>query len=86
VAARRNTRLDWFWCPRAQGGMRASSIVKSDEFSKSQPQVPLAEGDEIVQALPPDGPDQPFAEGICRWRVNRCFNYSHAEVVLRPIE
>ena len=48
MAARRNTRLDWFPCPRAQGGMRASPIVKINEFSKSQPQVPLGEGDEII--------------------------------------
>jgi hypothetical protein len=48
MVARRNTRLDWFRCPRAEGGMRASSIAKSNEFSKSQPQVPLGEGDEIV--------------------------------------
>jgi hypothetical protein len=39
MAARRNTRLDWLRCRRAQGGMRASSTVKSDEFSKSQLQV-----------------------------------------------
>ena len=43
MAARRNARLDWFRCPTAQGGMRASSIVKSNEFSKRQPQVPLVE-------------------------------------------
>ena len=66
--------------------MRTSSIVKSNEFSKSQPQVPLAEGDEIVQALPSDGPYQSFAEGIRRWCLNRCSNYSHAKVVQRQIE
>jgi hypothetical protein len=49
----------------SQGPRRneASSIVRSNEFSKSQPQVPLVEGDEIVQALPSDGPDQSFSEG-----------------------
>ena len=46
----------------------------------------LVEGDEIVQALPSDGPDQSFAEAIGRWRLNRCSNYSHAEVVQRQIE
>ena len=82
MAAVRNTRLDWFRCPRAQSRMRTSSIVKSNEFLKSQPQVPLIDGDEIVQALPSDGPDQSFAEGICRWGLSspgsRCeVEYSH---------
>jgi hypothetical protein len=66
--------------------MRASSIVKSSEFFKSQPQLPLIEGDEIVQTLPSNGPDQSFAEGICRWRLNRCSNYSHTEVIQRRIQ
>ena len=60
MAARRNTRLYWFRCSKAQCGMRASSIVKSNELSKSQPQVPLVEGDEIIQVVPSDGPDQFF--------------------------
>jgi len=49
MAAHGNTRLDWFLYPRAQGGMRASSIVKSNEFSKSQPQVALVEVPIIVR-------------------------------------
>jgi hypothetical protein len=62
---------------QAQGGMRASSIVKSNEFSKGQPQVPLVEGDEIVQALPSNSPDQSFAEGIGDRRL------LHLKVTLR---
>jgi hypothetical protein len=56
----------------SQGPRRNEGVLdcKSSEFSKSQPQVPLIEGDEIVQALPSNGPDQSFAEGICRWRLN----------------
>jgi len=85
MAAGRNTRLDWLRCPRAQGGMRSSTIIKSNKFSKSQSQVPLVDRDEIVQALPPNGPDQSFAEGICRGRLNRRSKYSHAEVVQRQV-
>jgi len=66
--------------------MRASSVVIRNEFFKSQPQVPLIEWDEIVQALPSDGPDVSFAMSICRWRLNRCSKYSHTEVVQRQIE
>ena len=86
MVAGRNTWLDWFGCPRAQGGMRASPIVKSNEFSKRQPQVPLAEGNEIVQALPSDAPDQSFAEGIRFWGLDGRFQHSHSEIVQRQIE
>jgi hypothetical protein len=48
--------------------------------------VPLIEQNEIVQALPSDGPDEAFAECIRRWLLNGCSQYSHPEVVQRQIE
>lgn len=44
--------------------MRASPIVIGNEFFKGQPQVPLIEREDIVQAFASDGPNQPFAVGV----------------------
>ncbi len=65
----------------------ASSIIKSSEFSKSQPQVPLVEGDEIVQhsrrMVPISRSQNAFAVGACTGvlitRTPKSFNVQSSE-------
>ena len=42
--------------------------------------------DHPIQALPPEGPDQSFAERICLRAAHRCFDDFEAHVRYRGIE
>ena len=48
---------------RSQSRVRASAIVMASVFAKDSLKMAFVEWDEKVEALAPDGPDQPFA--IC---------------------
>ena len=39
----------------------------------------LIEDNDVVQALPADGPDNAFNEGILPWRARRCDNLLNRE-------
>ena len=44
--------------------MRSLGVVVADELGEARPQVPLGEDDEVVEALPAQGPDHPFGDGV----------------------
>jgi hypothetical protein len=46
----------------------------------------LGQGNDPVQTLAPEGPDQPFAERICLRAAHRCFDDFKAHVRYRSIE
>lgn len=66
--------------------MRASPIVMTDELTKNPFQVTLAERDQEVETLPPNGSHQPLAVGIRLGRADWRFQDSHAEAFQGLVE
>ena len=58
--------------------MNAAMIVMQYPAVESVLEMPLAQRDEEIQALPADGSDHTFASGICLGRPERRPQYAHA--------
>jgi hypothetical protein len=48
----------------SEGGMRAAAVVVDHPLFQDPSEVVLRQRNEEVQALPPDRPDEPLAEGV----------------------
>jgi hypothetical protein len=59
--------------------VRTAAIVMAYEFSDDPPEVPLVDRDQVVEALPSDGADQPLAERVGRRRSRRGFQHANAK-------
>ncbi len=66
--------------------MRATAIVMAPELVDDPSEMPLVDRDEVVEKLPADGADQPFAKGIgCRCSRRRLEDVN-AEAVQFSVE
>jgi hypothetical protein len=52
------------WEARTEAGMRAAAVVMDPPSAKHLPQVVLTEGDQIIETLPAERPEQPFTIAI----------------------
>src|SRR6266849_3461510 len=52
-----------------QGEMWTRDVVVVDVVTQDAPQVPFAEDDQVVQAFPPDRPDDSFGVGVLPGRL-----------------
>jgi hypothetical protein len=59
--------------------MRPTPVIVACEFFDDAPEVPLVDRDEVIEALPANRADQPFAEGIGCRGSRRSFQDAHAE-------
>ena len=66
--------------------MRAAAIVMAYKLVDDSPEVPLVDRDQEVEALPSDGADQPFAEGVGCGRSGWSFQDVHAEAFQFGVE
>jgi len=57
--------------PRSQTRVRSGPVVVSYPFPKNPSQVSFVQRNHEIQALPPDGPYQPFTISVCLWRPHR---------------
>jgi hypothetical protein len=48
--------------------VRPPAMVVAEVVPEDPPEMPLAEHDRMIQALTPDGADQPLDEGALLWR------------------
>src|SRR5271163_5187806 len=64
----------------------SAAIVMRSPSTQSFSQMLFGEGNDPIQALPPEGPDQPFAERIRLRAVHRCFDDFKTQVRYRSIE
>ena len=51
--------------------MNSAFIIVGGELDEDPTQVGLPEHDQVVDALPPDGVDQPFRKAVLPWRAGR---------------
>ena len=79
MAAARNLGLGWFRDSRAEGTVWASAIVMDRPFTKNAAYVAFSQRNEVVQTLPADRADKPFAKRIGCWTANRSFQDADAE-------
>src|SRR5438477_5892028 len=64
------TDLGWarYRCILAQGQVCARLIVVGRVTAQQMAQMPLAEDNDMIKAVPPDRADQPFAVAVLPWR------------------
>ena len=79
MAAARNLGLGWFRDSRAEGTVWASAIVMDRPFTKNAAYVAFSQRNEVVQTLPADRANKPFAKRIGCWTANRSFQDADAE-------
>ena len=59
------------WSVFVQCAMNSAFIIVGGEFDEDLTQVGLSEHDQVVDALPPDGSDQPFRKTVLPGRAGR---------------
>ena len=64
-----------------QGRVGSVAIVVGYEFTKDALQMSLVQRNQVVQALAPNGANQPLAISIRHWASNRCLQHFLAEAV-----
>ena len=79
MAAGRNFGLRWFRDARAQGRVGTAAIVMDHPLKKDVAEVAFGQRNEEVEALAPNGSNEPFAESICLRATNRCFQDADTE-------
>ena len=70
----------------AQGRVRSAAIVMHKPRPQSSSQMLFGYRDHPIQALTPEGPNQPFAERICLRAAHRRFDDLKAHACYRRIE
>ena len=65
--------LGWarYRCILAQGQVCARLIVVGRVTAEQMAQMPLAEDNDMIKAVPPDRADQPFSVSVVPWRMGR---------------
>ena len=66
----RREALGGLWEAGAEAGVGAPAVVVGCPFSEEAAEVVFAEGDEPVEALPPEGADEALAEGVGSGRTD----------------
>ena len=84
--AGRNLGLRRFRNSRSQRRVRPSAIVVGHEFGDDRLQMTFVERNQVIQALPPNCSNKPFAEGVGGWSSWRRFQHADAESSQRRIE
>ena len=64
MAADRNFGLRWFRHARAQGRVGTAAIVMQHPLKKDAAEMAFAQRNEEVEALAPNGSNEPFAESV----------------------
>jgi hypothetical protein len=64
--------------------VRPPGIVEADDLGEGRSQVPLVEGDEMIRALPAEGPDHPFRDGVRPGRPDRAEQRREAQAPRPP--
>ena len=59
------------WLLEGECPMRPCDVVVLGVFLKHQTQVMLAQRDDVVDALPPQRPDQSLSDAVRLWRADR---------------
>jgi hypothetical protein len=59
-------------CPQAEAAVRPIVVVAVDKLGQDPAELTLAEGNQMVEALPADCPDPPFRNRVRAGRVDRC--------------
>src|SRR5712691_5674076 len=59
------------WSVFVQCAVNSAFIIVGGEFDEDLTQVGLSEDDQVVDALPPDGADQPFRKAVLPRRAGR---------------
>jgi hypothetical protein len=86
MAAGRNLGLDWFRNARSERGMRTSTIVMDNVFFQNEAKVPFIYRNEVIQTLPSNRSNEPFAVGIRCGSLYRCSQNPHSEVAQRGVQ
>ncbi len=76
MARGRNSCLNRFRKTRSQGRVWPTAIVVGDELTKDALQMPLVQGNQVVQALAPNAANYPFAISIRHRAPDRCLQHS----------
>ena len=79
MSAGRNFGLRWFRHARAQGRVGTAAIVMQHPLKKDAAEVAFGQRNEEVEALAPNGSNEPFAKGVCLRATNRCFQDADTE-------
>jgi hypothetical protein len=74
IAADRNFGLRWFRHARAQGSVGTASIVVDHPLKRDAAEVAFVQRNAKVEALAPNGSNEPFAESVCLRATNRCLH------------
>ncbi len=58
--------------------MRTGVVIVRDVLRREAPKVPLREDHHVIEALPPDTPQQPLADRVGLGCLNRCSQQANA--------
>ena len=81
MATGRTRCFNWFRKAWLQGRVWSAAIVVADELTKDELQMPLAQRDQVVQALSPNRANHSLAISIRHRAPHRCFQDSQAEAL-----
>ena len=76
----------WTGNTRSQGGMWSALVVVGHPGHQSFPQMPFAQRNDPIEALPPQSPDQPFAKRVRLRTMHRRDDHLEAQVRQRSVQ
>ena len=81
MAAGGNVDLDRFRNAGSQRRVRTTAIVVANELPSDPTQVSLVDGNQIIQTLAAEGPDESLAVGVGFRGAHWCSDGSHATIL-----